>query len=44
LRLRIKYAKKLSFSPMWLLYIQLLGAEQIRACVSCFDQSAWTAN
>jgi len=28
---------------MWLLYVQLLKATQIRACVSRCDQSAWIA-
>jgi len=29
---------------MWLLYVQLLRTEQIRAFVCRHDQSAWTAN
>jgi len=29
---------------MWLLYVKLLGAEQIRVCVSRIDQSTWTAS
>jgi len=27
-----------------LLHVQHLGTEQIRACVSCCDQSSWIAN
>jgi len=45
LRMRIKYVRKLSFFIMWMLHVQLSGrTEQIRACVSRYDQSAWTAN
>ena len=29
---------------MWLLYVQLLGTEQMRACLSRYDKSAWNAN
>jgi len=40
-----KRRKKLSFFIMWMLYVQLTGGtEQMRACVSRYDQSAWTAN
>jgi len=44
--MRIKYARKLLFYVIWLLYVQLLngGTEQTRACVSRYDQFAWTAN
>ena len=42
--MRIKYAKKVSFFIMWLLYVTTAGAEQIRACVSRYDQSAWNVN
>jgi len=42
--MRIKYARKLLFFIIWLLYVQLLGAEQIWDCESRYDQSAWTAN
>jgi len=44
LRMRITYAKKLIF-VLWLLNVQLLeGREQMRVCLSRYDQSAWTAN
>ena len=36
--------KKFSFSVMWLLYVQLLRGEKIRACVGRYDPSAWNAN
>ena len=44
---RIENAEKVRkktfvFFAIWLLYVQLLGAEQIRACVSrTYVQSAW---
>jgi len=44
LRMRMKYARKFSFFVMFLLYVQLLRGEKIQACVSRYDQSAWTAN
>ena len=40
----MQHARKLSFFIMWLLYVQLLREEKIRACVSRHNQSAWNTN
>ena len=43
--MRIKYARKLSFFIMWMSYVKLTGGtEQMRVCVSRYDQYTWTAN
>ena len=38
-----KVRKQVSLLTMWLSYLQLLG-EQMRACVSHYDQSAWPSS
>ena len=40
----MKHTRKFSFFIVWLLCIQLLREEKIRACVSRYDQSTWNAN
>ena len=45
---RIKNAhevrKKMYVFIVWLLYVELLRGEKIRACVSRYDHSSWNAN
>ena len=42
--MRMKYEKKFSFFTMYPLFTITKGKEQICACVSHDNQSAWTAS
>jgi len=42
--MHVMYARKVLYDIMWLLCTATGGTEQIRACVSRYDQSSWTAN
>jgi len=47
-RTRIKnvheVCKKIYVFVMWLLYVQSLKGEKVRACVNRYDNSSWYAN
>ena len=42
--MRMKHARKLSFFYMAVVYNYCGATKQMRACVSRYDESAWTSN